>query len=181
MEEQAGGKITAEDVQTAVEQLGGDPNATNAARIREILGRGSYATIQKHLNALRTALTEPEPIDAEAIPEAPQEILAGIWAAAWSAAAQRYGAKLLAVTERADDLAERLATATDDLDELLVDLDRVQTERDEAVQMAGKAEQILAIDHQAIAQERAGIEAEREALAVMMAQLRGVLTHSSSG
>ncbi|AEK59809.1 conserved hypothetical protein (plasmid) [Acidithiobacillus caldus SM-1] len=47
------GRVTLEDVRGAVEQLGGDPSRTNAAKVREVLGRGGYTTIQKHLEALR--------------------------------------------------------------------------------------------------------------------------------
>lgn len=167
--------VTLADVQAALEQMGVDATATNAATIRETLGRGSYRTIQKHLDALRSALMEPEPEIVETPPEAPQEILAGIWAVVWAEASRRYGAKLLAVIEQADDLAERLATATNDLDELLADLDRVSTERDEAVQRAEQAEQAMHQAQEAIERERAGIEAERQMLEAMMERLRGML------
>ena len=167
--------VTLADVQAALEQIGVDATETNAAIIRETLGRGSYRTIQKHLDALRSALKESEPEIVDTPPEAPREILAGIWSAVWAEAAQRYGAKLLAAEARASDLAGRLETATSDLDELLSDLDRVQAERDEAVQKAEQTEQGMAIERQSIAQERAGIKAERQALEALMERLRGML------
>ena len=67
--------VTLADVQAALEQMGVDATATNAATIRETLGRGSYRTIQKHLDALRAAMMEPETEIVETPPEAPKEIL----------------------------------------------------------------------------------------------------------
>nr|WP_011110527.1 DNA-binding protein [Acidithiobacillus caldus]AAP04748.1 unknown [Acidithiobacillus caldus] len=91
------GPITQQDVAAAADQLGGPAN-TNAAKIREILGRGSLATIQRHLQALRDAQRAPElPEAVQTIPTPPEavsEASRGIWAAAWAMAEQRHAESL---------------------------------------------------------------------------------------
>jgi len=85
-----------------------EPNKTNAAAIRKIIGRGSYATIQKHLDAIRAERTPVPPVAPGAIPTAPGEAVAAIWAVAWAHAQASTLGRLEAVTvER--DAAQSLA------------------------------------------------------------------------
>lgn len=57
--------VTLEDVRAVIES---DPTAKSCFRIREALGRGSFATIQRHLETLRAAAAKPEPVLGEMPP-----------------------------------------------------------------------------------------------------------------
>lgn len=51
-------RITIDDARTALDDT--DPHHTNASKVRTLLGgRGSFETIQKHLNSLRQARARP--------------------------------------------------------------------------------------------------------------------------
>ena len=107
--QQQQGNITIEDVRQALGDI--DPNATNASRLRALIGRGSLATIQKHLDTIRTEQA-PQPLQATTdAPAAPKDLIQGLWASAWqSAQAQTAGALAaalakLAVTEQALSVA----------------------------------------------------------------------------
>ena len=106
------GPITIDDVRLALGES--DPSTTNANKIRQIIGRGGFTTIQKHLEALRAecapaVLGAPPPA-----PPAPKEVLEALWTTAWSAAqvmtlgrlerltAQRDAAQALAAAQGAD-------------------------------------------------------------------------------
>ena len=80
--EQNSGFITIDDVRNAVGD--GDPAKTNASAIRASLGRGSFATIQKHLDALRVQNTPIHPAASGEVPEAPTEAVKAMWAAAYT-------------------------------------------------------------------------------------------------
>ena len=103
------GPITIDDVRLALGET--DPSTTNANKIRQIIGRGGFTTIQKHLEALRA---ECAPAVLGAPPPAPKEVLEALWTTAWSAAqvmtlgrlerltAQRDAAQALAAAQGAD-------------------------------------------------------------------------------
>nr|WP_179894031.1 DNA-binding protein [Acidithiobacillus caldus] len=151
------GRVTLEDVRGAVEQLGGDPSRTNAAKVREVLGRGGYTTIQKHLEALRVEQAAPEAEEGpETAPEAPKELVQRIWAAAWAEAARRQGKALTEALQKVFKLEERLGVALDDLEGLAEDLDRLEEERQAMV-------------------------GERAALTAMVEQLRTLLPPAALG
>ncbi|CAN5192832.1 hypothetical protein BH10PSE16_BH10PSE16_42870 [soil metagenome] len=78
------GPITLADVMAALADT--DPSSTNAGALRQIIGRGSYATIQKHLDAIRAERAPVVPAAPGAIPAAPAEAIAAIWGAAWAQA-----------------------------------------------------------------------------------------------
>ncbi|OFC61543.1 DNA-binding protein [Acidithiobacillus thiooxidans] len=169
------GRVTLEDVRAAVEQLGGDPSRTNAAKVREVLGRGGYTTIQKHLQALRAEQAEPEAEEGpETAPEAPRELVQRIWAAAWAEAARRHGKSLNDALQKVSDLEDRLGVALDDLEGLAKDLDQLEGERDAAVVRAEAAEK-------ALEEERQAMVGERAALTAMVEQLRTLLPPTALG
>ncbi|AUW34286.1 hypothetical protein A5904_15450 (plasmid) [Acidithiobacillus caldus] len=169
------GRVTLEDVRGAVEQLGGDPSRTNAAKVREVLGRGGYTTIQKHLEALRVEQAAPEAEEGpETAPEAPKELVQRIWAAAWAEAARRQGKALTEALQKVFKLEERLGVALDDLEGLAEDLDRLEGERDAAVARAEAAEK-------ALEEERQAMVGERAALTAMVEQLRTLLPPAALG
>ena len=83
---ESSGRLSREDVRSAVEASGDDPFGTNAARLREVLGRGSLSTIQKHLQALREERQPNAPALEEGVPEVPEGLAQALWAAAWAEA-----------------------------------------------------------------------------------------------
>ena len=56
------GPITIDDVRQALADFRLNPSSTNAGAIRKIIGRGSYATVQKHLDTC-LLYTSPSPRD----------------------------------------------------------------------------------------------------------------------
>lgn len=78
------GPITLADVRAALADT--DPSTTNAGALRQLIGRGSYATIQKHLDAIRAERAPVAPSAPGAIPAAPADAIAAIWGAAWAQA-----------------------------------------------------------------------------------------------
>ncbi|MCY0871885.1 MAG: hypothetical protein OWQ56_04105, partial [Acidithiobacillus caldus] len=107
-------------------------------------------------------------------PEAPRELVQGIWAAAWAEAARRHGKALTDALQKVADLEGRLGVARDDLEELAKRLDQLEAERDEAVARAEAAEK-------ALEEERQAMVGERAALTAMVEQLRTLLPPVVSG
>ncbi|MBU2734276.1 hypothetical protein HAQ00_00720 [Acidithiobacillus caldus ATCC 51756] len=133
------------------------------------VGSGGFGTIQKHLERLRAEQAEPEIEEGpETAPEAPKELVQGIWAAAWAEAARRHGKALTDALQKVGDLEGRLEVARDDLEGLAKRLDQLEAERDEAVARAEAAEKTLE-------DERMVMLGEREAVQGMMERLRSML------
>lgn len=119
------GPITLHDVRAALADT--DPSSTNAAKLQKIIGRGSFATVQKHLDSIRAELVPVPPVAPGAAPTAPIDAITAIWGAAWAQAqvltlgrleavtAERDAARALATT-RGQDVAA-LATEVDTLAE----------------------------------------------------------------
>ncbi|MBU2857898.1 hypothetical protein HF289_13850 [Acidithiobacillus ferrooxidans] len=166
------GPITADDVRSAVEALGG-PNRTNAAAIRARIGRGSLATIQKHLQAIRDAESAPAmPEDLESAPAMPSDLTGAfqaVWSAAWAMAERRHAALLAQFSTESRTLAEGLETALSDLAEMAEQVDCTEARARAAEARAKEAEE-------ALVQERAVMAGERQALEAVMARLRGMLS-----
>jgi chromosome segregation ATPase len=120
--------ITIDDVRSALGET--DPNSTNADRIRAILGRGSNATIQKHLNTIRAELVSPvsQTVDT---PNAPKDLIQSIWSHAWQTAQAQTSGALAAAIERREQ-AER------ERDVAAADRDAAQAGQDTAAEMLAK-------------------------------------------
>lgn len=83
----AASRVTIDDVRTAIGDT--DPNRTNASKVRQLLGdRGSFETIQKHLNVLRQdlATAAAPPVSTDHVPALPVDAAQAMWVAAWNAA-----------------------------------------------------------------------------------------------
>lgn len=118
---QATGPLTLADVRTALGDT--DVNATNAGALRAILGRGSNATVQKHLDTLRAERAPVVPLATGAAPAAPAEVVAAIWSAAWGQAqALTLGGLTTAIAQR-DAALEQAARLTLERDTFAGDLD----------------------------------------------------------
>lgn len=111
------GPITLEDVRAA---LGGaNPFATNAGALRQALGRGSNATVQKHLEALRAEKQAAwAPTERAAVPPPPPDSMTTLWSVAYVAAEAVVRARLDMVTAQRDALAQREAAMALDIQAL---------------------------------------------------------------
>ena len=167
--------VTLEDVRAALE--GGDPRETNAAVIRQRLGRGSFATIQRHLVRLREEVAggDKQGVTPQASPSPPmpEEVL-GSFRAAWAAAhlfAERHFSQRLAQIERERDvLASDLATARADLDAATVAVEAAEEERQRAEEARAEAETAARRAEEARAAAEAEAAAARQQLAVVEAR-----------
>jgi hypothetical protein len=132
------GPITLADVRQALGDT--NPSNTNAGALRAILGRGSYATIQKHLDAIRAERSPVVPVAPGAAPTAPADAVAAIWGAAWSQAQALTLGRLEAVTEQRDQLGGTVAQLGQDLASALASVDA-----GEAAAATASAEQVAAL------------------------------------
>lgn len=104
--------LTRDDVRQAVGDV--DPASTNAGRLREILGRGSLATIQKFLEELRA---EKAPVvQAGEIPSAPKDLVTSLWQAAYQAAQSQSFNLVATATALKDQALQRAQTLEKDLE-----------------------------------------------------------------
>lgn len=121
------GPITVDDVAAACQQAGVAPSNTNAAKIRVLLGRGSFVTIQKHLETLRKSdLKAQEATDTVAPPSAPADLLAGLWSAAYNAAGHQLGGRYASVLTERDLLREAAAASAADVVALANQVDELE-------------------------------------------------------
>lgn len=159
--------VALDDVRAALADT--DPNQTNAGALRLRLGRGSLATIQKHLEAIRAERAPAAPAPGAA-PAAPAEAVAALWSAAYSAAQVLVLGRLDKVTEEREQLAGTVARLEQDLGAALAQADadgeaaaaQAQTLREaaDAAQAVAEAADAEAADlKQAL--ERARIDFER--------------------
>ena len=117
------GPITIDDVRQALADFRLNPSSTNAGAIRKIIGRGSYATVQKHLDTIRSELAPVAPVAPGATPAAPADAVAAIWGAAWAQAQALTLGRLEAVTAERDALAALAKTQAADLAALANEVD----------------------------------------------------------
>ena len=117
------GPITIDDVRQALADFRLNPSSTNAGAIRKIIGRGSYATVQKHLDTIRSELAPVAPVAPGATPAAPADAVAAIWGAAWAQAQALTLGRLEAVTAERDALAALTKTQAADLAALANEVD----------------------------------------------------------
>lgn len=106
------GPVTLEDVRGALGET--DPSTTNASKLRAVLGRGSFATIQKHLDFIRAELAAPALEAAGKAPDVPKDVLQALWSVAWTAASAAASGALAAAQQHAQVLAAALAVAQSD-------------------------------------------------------------------
>lgn len=115
------GPITLADVKSALGDT--NPGTTNAGAIRQIIGRGSFATIQKHLDAIRAARAPVMSAAPGAIPAPPADAIATIWGAAWAHAQLLTLARLEAVTAERDAAQALAAAQAQDVEALAAEVD----------------------------------------------------------
>lgn len=129
---QATGPITIENVRAALSDT--DPSTTNSGALRLLIGRGSMATIQKHLDTIR-AEHAPAPATPGAAPAAPTDLVAALWAAAYNAAQVQTLGRIDALTMERDAALARVTTQAHDVAALAASVDTL-TEQAQAAQAA---------------------------------------------
>lgn len=121
----ATGPVTIDDVRQAL----GDtpPGDTNANKLRAIIGRGSFATIQKFLEMLRAErIAAAQPAAEQGVPKAPDDAVAMLWAAAWGAAQTKTLTRLEALSAERDGLITQTQAQTADIAALAEQLDTLE-------------------------------------------------------
>lgn len=142
----ATGPITLDDVRSAIGDT--DPQSTNASKLRKIIGRGSFETIQKHLELIRKEQA-PVLLGTQAPPPPPpKDAIEAVWLAAWSASqAATYGRTERLSAER-DAALELSVTRASDIGGLTADLDslleKVAAAESHAAELAAQGEADLA-------------------------------------
>jgi len=153
IEQPTTGPVTIEDVREAIGDT--DPHQTNAGTIRQIIGRGSLSTIQKHLEALRRQQRLEAGDDTThgeiVAPEAPKGLLRGIWESAYGLALATVQDKLIVAQERIADLEGIRQVQIDEIEAMAELVDQIEADRDHARSEAMEARQA-----------QARVEAERD-------------------
>lgn len=164
------GPVTLDDVRAALTDT--DPNTTNAGAVRRKLGRGSLSTIQRHLDTLRAEGAAQALDVGTAVPDAPKDLVAAIWAHAWTAAQARTSGALAAALEQQATTVAALAVAQSDAA-------AAQADADEAAQALVEARQQAQDAHDAnvatLAEAKALAEAQQSQDAQALAQVRAAL------
>lgn len=168
------GNITLADVRAALADT--DPSTTNSGALRAILGRGSMATIQRHLDTLR-AERAPAPIGAPgATPAAPADAVAVIWGAAWAQAQTLTLGRLEAVTAQRDTAQALAATLAQDVASLAGEVDALT---DTVTASAGVTEVTAAQAAAELAKASAQAADQARALAAVTAELEHTKAEAS--
>ena len=158
-------RVTLDDVRTAIE--GTHPKETNASKVRALLGnRGSYETIQKHLNTLRAELAAAAapPVAADAVPALPADAAQAMWVAAWTAAQVQTLRRTELLASERDAALLKLETMSQDVAGLLATVDEQAAELERAAVAVAK----IQADHLA---DLAKAEADKADKAADRAQL----------
>lgn len=171
--ENAAGPVTFEDVVHALGDT--DPSGTNASKLRAVIGRGSFGTIQKHLDMIRAQRAKASQPAEVKTPDAPPELLA-MWGAAVSVASAQVRTRLDSVVQERDSLAQALASARGDVEALASELEGSTARADAAGEDMTKQ---LAQLHEQAAQHTQALEAQEQATAALEAKLRAEVAEAS--
>jgi len=130
---------------------------TNANKIRSILGRGSLATIQKHLTALRNDFRAAEEAPAKAAKHAPDaDAVSNIWSVVVATACTDLLKKISTLSDVHDRDRTIIIEQSESIEELRVEClsleEKVEDATREMVSMAAESER-QAMDHKAAIEE----------------------------
>jgi hypothetical protein len=122
----AAGPVTLDDVRAALGDIA--PGETNANKLRAVIGRGSFATIQKHIETLRAQrIAAAQPVAEQSIPKPPQDAVEMLWAAAWGAAQTKTLARLEGLSAERDGLLMQSQSQAADIASLAEQLDTLES------------------------------------------------------
>jgi len=173
--------VTLDDVRAALDNQ--DPRKTNAAVIRQRLGRGSFRTIQKHLVTLRAELAsserqqQPDETEQSSLP-IPEELTAAlrtVWVTALALAQQQLAKRLLETEARTEALAVEVNTLRADLEAMQEALETAEDQRQHAEaerEGADKARRIAEEARAEAEQERAEAEQEKSKAQKMIEDIK---------
>jgi chromosome segregation ATPase len=132
-------RITREEVHAAAHKLNGQGIKPSTLKIREMLGKGSYTTIGKHLEDWTAPDTEAA-AEAPDVPEALQALLPQIWQACYGEAQAILQAQADELLAQLTETRESLSLAQKATDEAEEQIEQLQAELDAAQARAEKAE-----------------------------------------
>lgn len=166
------GPVSFDDVLQALGDS--DPGSTNASKLRAIIGRGSFGTIQKHLDAIRAKRAQALNPEAVETPPAPPELLS-MWGAAVAVAVAQVRGRLDSVVQERDTLSSALTSARGDVEALAGELEAAATQADQAGaqlrQQLAEAQALAAQHAQALQEQGRAVEALKAQHAEALAQL----------
>ena len=180
-------RVTLDDVRAVLN--GTDLHSTNASKVRTLLGgRGSFETIQKHLNTLRAELAAAAapPVAADQVPVMPADAAQAMWVAAWTAAQVQTLRRTELLAAERDSALLKLETMSQDL------ADQVQTMDAQAGELERAAAAVAAVqaahladlekskaDLAVAAADRAQVVQELERTRQELAQARAGAAHAA--
>lgn len=165
--------VTADDVKAAI-----GSGATNAAQIRAAIGRGSFTTIQKHIQTLRSeAAAQQQQQKPGEMPSPPSDLISSLWSFTWNAAQAQTADSLARALLRVRELENSLAQSQSDATENALLLDALEARAAAAEVREAELRQSLADQKaQAEAQAREHAKASEQTLN----DVRGSLTNALS-
>lgn len=117
-----------------------DPFNASASLIREIIGRGSNTTIQKHINELRQKATDKlKAVSSELIPPAPPEVFSSIWTSAYSFAMSSVLIRMEKLSSERDVLIASSTAQIKDVETFALEVDELLEKLASAEDLAEKA------------------------------------------
>ena len=147
--------LTFEDVAQAIGDC--DPGSTNASKVRALLGgRGSFATIQKHLDIIRAQRLHAAQPQAVPVPTAPPELLQ-LWGAAVQIATAQVRTRLDGVVQERDTLTAELQSSRGDVMAMADELESTSARLEAATTATAKAAADKLAVEQLATQERATV------------------------
>jgi hypothetical protein len=183
----AAGRVTIDDVRTVLD--GTDPNQTNASKVRTLLGgRGSFETIQKHLNTLRQELATAAapPVAPDQVPALPADAAQAMWVAAWNAAQVATLRRTEKLVNERDAALLKLEIMGQDVAGLVATIDDQsgQLEQAKADALAVDAAHLadvdkFVIDHEAAEAERVNLAKNLERTLQELAQEKSSAAHAA--
>lgn len=157
--------FTQEQVFEAANKLVETGNEVSPNSLRDLLGRGSYSTFVKHIEAWQRARQEaPAPV----IIEMPENVKTA-FTQCWQAASAEAGKEIAAIREKAD---AEVRAAKRSVDEALAAIEQLEAEAEADATKQEALEQELAKERAALAQTTSEGIARESALSATVAQMR---------
>lgn len=185
-----GGKISLADVRSATQ--GTNPSQTNASKVRALLGRGSFGTIQGHLATLRAeaAAAAAPPVAADQVPAMPTDAAQAMWVAAWSAAQVQTLRRTEALSSERDAALLKLETLGQDVAGLVATVDEQAAELERAAVTVANVQGAHLADVERLGVDKAAADAaasahaaeqtdELELTSRALAKLRAAAAHAA--